>query len=62
VFHRFSFEAGDGPFKLLVDLLIAGWVLMLVFIGVLIVAPILLAILMKTPTVLARFQQVSKDV
>jgi uncharacterized membrane protein len=60
VFHRFSLEAGDGSFKLLVDLLTAGWVLMFVFIGVLIVAPILLAILMKTPTVLARFLHVNK--
>jgi hypothetical protein len=62
VLHSFSFEAGDKSFKLLVDLLIAGWVLMLVLIGVLIVVSTLLAILMKMPAVLARLLQVSKNV
>lgn len=51
VFNRFG--AGDRLFKLLVDLLIVGWVLMFVFIGVLIVLPTLIIILLKMPVVLA---------
>ncbi|MEM2945614.1 MAG: hypothetical protein QXI87_04615 [Thermoproteota archaeon] len=49
VLHRFG---EDRSFKLLVDLLIIGWALVSVFIGVLIVVPILIIILLKMPILL----------
>jgi hypothetical protein len=55
VMRSFGSEAGDGSFRMLVDLLIIGWALMLVLIGVFIVAPTLLVILMRMPTLLTRF-------